>query len=126
MTTVEVLYLGLVCWLATTVIVESVLFAPARVSVQRWAVRHGRPRRGGRRPSWRDSLAYLVGCHLCTGIWVGLAIALVAGGPFDQPLVGWALSGLTYKAIGHLVLEVVRLAARLGHHPEAHLGRLGS
>lgn len=92
----DVLYLGLVTWLATLIIVEGKIFDTPR----QWVVSYA-----------PGKLSYLVTCHLCAGTWVGFALAAVAGGPFG----GWAaivLNGLLYKAIGHLVLEVVAVLKR--------------
>lgn len=118
-----VLYLGLVTWLVTMLIVESVLFEPLRRRVHDWAVAR-RPAPSGpwaalltafgvRPPGWRDKVAYLVTCHLCTGTWVGLTLGAILEGPLRIRLVGWALNGLLYKAVAHLVLEVVDTLRRL-------------
>ena len=91
----EALQLGLVNWLATTIVVESALLEPVRVRVERrW------PR-----------LGYLLDCHLCTGTWVGFALA--AAFRRHPGVAGFVFDALLYKAIGHLVLDVVATAAAL-------------
>lgn len=92
-----VIALGLVNWMATTILVESKLFRPLRQFVNN--------RRFGPRKVLWDKLSYLVGCHLCTGTWVGLAQAAVFGSPWSG-WYGWIAGGLLYKAVGHLVLEL--------------------
>lgn len=89
---------GLVNWLATTVIVEGKIFEPVRMLpfVQS-----------------REKLRYLVGCHLCAGVWVGIieAVAFTALGA-PQPYAGWWLllaNALAFKAVGHLILIVAKL-----------------
>ncbi len=85
-----VLALGAVCWLVTTILVESELCRPLRDRLARWSKLH-----------------YLSSCALCTGTWVGLVLAAVT--PYrpiasPAPFVSWLLAGLLYKAIGHLIL----------------------
>lgn len=82
-----VLWAGLICWLVTLIIVESELFRPVR---ERLTEIH-------------PKLAYLSGCHLCTGTWVGIGMALIISGPFGFFL----LNGLLFKAVGHIALEIV-------------------
>ena len=115
MTTLIVL--GLVNWLATTIVVESELFRPLRAWVDirhaRWVLPDGRRARR-HKAAWLK-LRYLLACHLCAGTWIGfLEAALVpsvrpAGGGF----VGWAIAGLAIKAIGHITLEVTALMKRV-------------
>lgn len=119
-----VIYAGLINWLVTTIFVESTLFAPYRdYFVQRglrvWIGDEKLPRNvvpQGYTPEQLETarvepdrywgkLAQFVTCHMCTGVWVGLAEALYFGGP----LHGWAAvvaNALLYKAVGHLVLEL--------------------
>lgn len=132
MTGAHVVYLGLVCWLAS-----SLVFGPVRNAARRWAMAR-RPRliydertaagalaaraerlgksRGGAAstvPTWRDDVVDVVTGRRCAGVGGGLALAAIAGGPFDVALVGWVLSGLLYKAIADVALEVTSLAARV-------------
>lgn len=100
-----VLYLGLVCWLVTTIVVESEITRPLRGYVSRKLSIAADP--FSLQPPWKvtawSRLSYLLGCHLCTGTWIGLLLALfIPGGPFV-----WFINGLLYKAVGHFVLEVV-------------------
>lgn len=122
--TATVVALGLVNWLVTTILVESELFKPLRRWVRaRYEFHRFGPRRAERSAWWDLDLDrnldrpfharrtalwhkvdYLVGCHLCAGTWIGIALAGIAGGPFAG-VVGIILNGLLYKAIGHLTLE---------------------
>lgn len=111
----DTLLLGLACWLLTTIVVESEITR----SLREWV--HGREEiaahtidlyEPGERGAWRfvveswvaHHVRYLLGCHLCTGVWVGLILALVQP---SSPLGNTILDGLAYKAIAHLVLVAV-------------------
>lgn len=118
----EVLLLGLVCWIVTTILVESELTRGVRSYIvgkeqfwrmfdEAWRMYGDREahakkmRRVDRRAFlWREA-RYFIGCHLCTGVWVGLVLSALFGSPWPG-FVGWAAGGLLYKAIGHLVLEL--------------------
>lgn len=96
---------GLINWLATTIVVEGKIFEPVRNRM-----------RG-------EYARYFVGCHLCAGVWVGFAEAVVymaCGAAF--PFTTWALvlaNGLAFKAVGHLILMVVNLGnAAIGYLKE--------
>lgn len=105
--------LGIVNWIATTIIVESELTAPLRAWIvnrrdqadERYVAgaMEGQP---WAYLAWRK-VAYLVGCHLCVGVWVALAEVSVGlfGVSIDglAPLVGYTL---LVKGIGHLILEL--------------------
>lgn len=131
--TSEVLALGLVCWLTTLILVESELVRPVRDWVDRchertgaralvgglWVSDDGDPtvaalaslRRGPRRTHvlW-GKLRYLIGCHLCTGTWVGLVLAWMTSTRLVLTgAAGIVLAGLLVKAVGHVVLEVTAL-----------------
>lgn len=133
-----VIFLGLVNWLATTILVESELFRPIRDRLvgqaPRWRaegyasrvemvreLRQAQPTaRLAALAEWasqsvpaRAKVNYLVGCHLCAGTWVGLAIALVAGSPIPGVL-GLMLGALVFKAIGHITLEATAALRRVG------------
>lgn len=99
-----VVALGIVCWLTTLIVVESELFREPREFCTN--------RKG--RGFCSNKLAYLVGCHLCTGTWIGLLIAVLTPAirPFGPGVLGLVLVGLTYKAIGHITLEVTALLQR--------------
>lgn len=97
--------LGLINWLITTIVVESELTRPLRDWVDRTPTRRVK-RWVPQRTTLRAKAAYLIGCHLCTGTWIGLAQALTVPhlGPFGTGITGWVLAGLLYKAIGHATL----------------------
>lgn len=114
-----VLYLGLIVWFATFVLVESELFRPFR----EWVAMHAdaaelwlddapyepEPAKAVRRAKrtyarWHKA-RYLVGCHTCSGTWVGLAVAALSGvRPVGSGVVGFVFAGLLFKAVGHLIL----------------------
>lgn len=112
----NVLALGLVNWIATTIAVESELTRPLRefIGARRTRLRFVINSPAGPipttnpieecRPFW-NKMAYLCGCHLCTGTWIGLVESAVFGSPF-KGAPGVVGGGLLYKAIGHLVLEL--------------------
>lgn len=92
---------------------------PVTEESRQWVAREldarlSRQRRTRHRAEAWYKLAYMTGCHLCLGLWVGWAIALVVSGPLPHFL----LNGLLYKAVGHLVLEVAALLKRVGHDHE--------
>lgn len=111
---------GLVNWLATTIVVESELARPLRDLVVR---RRAAADRGGAeidadRGGWRW-LDYLLRCHLCAGVWIGIAEALYLAPRLAPRLPGpawaaWPFAALLIKAVGHLILEV-RPQAWYGH-----------
>lgn len=125
MSIAEVIALGLINWIATTIIVESEIFRPMREAIQfRRVHKFDLPlemtdgqrmviSQYERRTSklW-EKAAYFVGCHMCTGTWVGLAEAVFIGSIFSG-FVGIVASGLLFKAIGHLTLELVALGRSL-------------
>lgn len=96
-----VVYAGLVNWIATTIVVESELARPFRD----WVCRHRQGASAARNPDdrgiwrWAD---YLIRCHLCTGVWIGIAEAIYLGA--RGPAIIW--TGLLIKAVGHLILEL--------------------
>jgi len=86
---------GLVNWMATLILVEGKIFEPVRNRA-----------RG-------EYSRYFVGCHLCTGTWVGIAeaVAFTLAG-VALPFAGWFLvlaNALAIKAVGHLILVVFKL-----------------
>lgn len=89
-----VLYAGLVVWIITMVCVESELFRPVRECCPK-----------------RFKLDYLTSCALCTGVWVGWAVAgVLALLGAHGPLPGVLLNGLLYKGAAHWMLILQRLA----------------
>lgn len=103
----SVIALGLVCWISTTILVESELCRPLREWVDARRVKPvGPPVLGrARRVWWADKLAYLVGCHLCTGTWVAFALVAFFGSPWAE-WYGFIAGALLVKAVAHLVLEL--------------------
>lgn len=131
MTPTFVLYAALINWIATTILVESTLFAPVRewfiAKTQYVRTPDGELHRGGYSVKVSDfpdldaarawamqiepviagpwvKAAQLVTCIMCLGTWVGFAEALVFGGPF----IGWyavIANGLLFKAGGHFIYE---------------------
>jgi hypothetical protein len=123
---VSAVYAGLVCWLVTLILVESELFRPLRQWLElrrdlavhgpvardwNWRFEHApyavqalHPRRARR---W-EKARYFMCCHLCTGVWVGLALGLLLPGPLEL----WVLNGLLFKAVGHLALCVQKTLER--------------
>lgn len=96
---VLVAVMGLVNWLATLIVVEGVIFdEPREWLAQRLPLK----------------LSYLLSCHLCAGVWVGFALALVVPGPIEAGVMSVVVNGIAYKAVGHLVLEVVGTLQRVG------------
>lgn len=62
---------------------------------------------------WREA-RYFVHCHTCTGTWVGFALAAVAVHPLVlHGVVGFVVTALAIKALGHITLDVV--AVLKGH-----------
>lgn len=114
----EILVLGVVNWISTVLIVDSELIRPVRywvglrcdIAHARWAV--GLQRHDA--PLWRK-LKYLVGCHLCTGTWVGLLMGVFVH-PFGGQWWGMLLSGLAFKGVGHLILELVAIGRAYRDH----------
>lgn len=100
-----VLYLSVVVWFATTIVVEAEITRPVREKAERW------PR-----------LGYLLHCHMCCGTWVGFLVA--AATPYRPiqcrlPLGAWLLAALLYKGVAHLLLALNHLIVRINNHPEA-------
>lgn len=107
------LYAGLVVWLVTLVLVEGFVFEWYREGIRKFYQQAYIKGRSGFTLSALQKWAYLSTCHLCTGVWVGWAVAAIVGGPWH-----WLLSGLLYKAIGHVILEVTATIKALGQHLE--------
>lgn len=126
-----IIFLGCATWLATTILAESELFKPTRGLLDRqadhweehelWEYNEfgAASRMTKFQASLWKKLSYLHGCHLCCGTWVGLVIAIATPQlrPFGYGIVGVILSGLVYKAIGHIVLEVTGALKRMNQEP---------
>ena len=101
----SVLFLGGVNWVATEIIVTSVIFEDVREAVIKLGARVEE-----RHPRIGRKVSYFCKCALCVGIWIGFAEAIVLGGPLHPGGI-WAWSafivnGLIYKFVGHLLLQV--------------------
>ncbi len=101
-----VLFLGGVNWMATEIVVTSVIFEDVRRAVDRFGKHIGR-----RFPQVGKKLCYFVKCALCVGVWIGFIEAFAFGGPLHPHGIwaAWAAfiaNGLLYKAPGHLLLQV--------------------
>lgn len=107
MSLTTVFFLGLINWIATIIIVESVIFEDVRAFIERRGklLEHNHPRAGRK-------LSYFITCALCTGTWVGFVEALCFGGPLSFGILSFIANGLLFKALGHLFLQVNALA----HH----------
>lgn len=110
-----VLYLGLINWIATIIIVESVLFE----DVRGWIQRRGKLLEETR-PAVGRKVSYVITCALCTGTWIGFVEALCFGGPLSFGILSFIANGLLFKALGHLFLQVNALA----HHRVQELADL--
>lgn len=113
--------LGLVNWLVTLLLVESEVVRPFREWIaNRYNAAHTSNREvpSVRSDGWRVVLwykaKYFVGCHLCTGTWVGVILAILTSWnkPLGSGVIGIVLTGLLYKAIGHVVLILQKLGER--------------
>ncbi len=128
-----VLFAGLIVWIITTILVESELTRPFREwigtlydeAATALAVVKAHPvtfrpkvrRRLRFYVSFLGKMRYLVGCHLCTGVWIGLLVALVLPGvrPFGTGFGDIVLAGLLFKAVAHIVLVLQKVGESLGN-----------
>lgn len=94
------LMLGVANWFATTLLVESEIFRPLR----QWVGHRTEVADAGWRLAFWEKARYMIGCHMCAGTWVALAMALFVPAVVNVPVVGWLLTALVIKGIGHLVL----------------------
>lgn len=100
-----VAFLGLVNWIATEVIVTSVIFKDVREVMDRLGKRVSQ-----RSPRLGEKICYFLKCALCVGVWVGFIQAAFFSGPLQ--LEGWwswatfIANGLLFKGAGHLFLQV--------------------
>jgi hypothetical protein len=97
-----IVLLGLAAWMATTVLVEGEIFRDFRELFDKLDTKYD---------NWlTNKLRYLVGCHLCTGLWVGLVIAAFIPAVASSGVVGWVLTGLAIKGVAHLFLVIQKAA----------------
>lgn len=102
------IFLGIANWLATTILVEAEITRDYRDWIGKkydYANEHPRSRSAW---GWYK-LKYLVGCHLCTGIWVAIVMAAFVPSVIATPVVGFGLTALIIKGIGHMVLVLHKL-----------------
>jgi hypothetical protein len=98
---VTMILLGLAAWIATSTIVEAEIFRDVREAIEKLHNRYD---------NWFTyKLKYLIGCHMCTGIWVAAVIALFVAPIASSGIVGWGLTALAIKGIAHLFLVVHKL-----------------
>lgn len=88
--------MGLVTWVTVLIVTRSELFRPLRERVEPW--------------HWPS---YLLGCPLCTGVWIGAAGAAGVGPQVSSGLVGYVATALAFTAVGHLVLEAQAVLQKL-------------
>lgn len=106
---------GLAAWIGTSTIVEAEVFRDVREAIFRLYDKH---------PNWWTyKLKYLVQCHMCTGIWVSAIIALIIPPFVSGGILGWGLTALAVKGIGHsfLVLQKLGEAITDQHKAQAAL-----
>lgn len=92
---------GLAAWIATSTIVEAEVFRDVRDACDKLHDKHNN--------WWSYKLRYLVHCHMCTGIWVSAIIAFFLPPLVATPVIGWGLTALAVKGIGHSFLVLQKL-----------------
>lgn len=92
---------GIAAWIATSTIVEAEIFRDVREAIDRL---HDRKNNWG-----TYKLRYFIQCHMCTGIWVSAIIAIWIPPLVTVPVVGWGLTALAIKGIGHSFLVLQKL-----------------
>jgi len=104
---------GLAAWIATSTIVEAEVFRDVREAIDRL---HDRKNNWG-----TYKLRYFIKCHMCTGIWVSAIIALFIPPVISVPIIGWGITALAIKGIGHsfLVLQKYFEAKTNEHNAQA-------
>lgn len=115
---VLLIFLGIANWLATTILVEAEITRDYRDWIgKRYDEANEYPRS---RSTWAwYKLKYLVGCHLCTGIWVGIVMAAFITPVIATPVVGFVMTALIIKGIGHMVLVLHKLGEAASNHANA-------
>lgn len=93
---------GLAAWIATAVITEAEIFRDVRDGCDKLHKKYNN--------WWTYKLRYLIHCPMCTGIWVSAIIAFFLTPIVSTPFVGWGLTALAVKGIGHLFLIAQKLA----------------
>jgi len=98
---VIIFFAGLAAWIATSTIVEAEVFRDVREACDKVHDKYNN--------WWSYKLRYLVHCHMCTGIWVSAVIALFISPIVSIPVIGWGLTALAVKGIGHSFLVLQKL-----------------
>lgn len=88
----NVILLGLTCWIVTLIITESEVCRPVRECMPQ-----------------RFKLNYLIGCNLCTGTWVGLLL----GSLYADGLINQIVYGLAIKGVAHSIYVVQKVGEKL-------------
>jgi len=115
---VLILLAGLAAWIGTSIIVEAEIFRDVREAIDRL---HDRKNNW-----WTYKLRYLIQCHMCTGIWVSGIIALFVPAIVSVPVVGWGITALAIKGVGHsfLILQKYFEAKTSEHNAQADLRKI--
>ncbi len=92
---------GLAAWIATSTIVEAEVFRDVREACDKIHEKHDN--------WWTYKLRYFIRCHMCTGIWVSALIALFIPPVISIPVIGWGITALAIKGIGHSFLILQKL-----------------
>lgn len=111
-------FLGIANWLATTILVEAEITRDYRDWINSRYERTSEVFHPRKKWAWYK-LKYLVGCHLCTGIWVGLVMALFIPPVIGTPFVGFVFTALIIKGIGHLTLVAHKLGEAISSRANA-------
>lgn len=104
-------FAGLAAWIATSTIVEAEVFRDVREAADRL---HDRVNNWG-----TYKLRYLIHCHMCTGIWVSALIALIVPPFVSGGILGWGLTALAIKGIGHSFLILQKYLEAKSDHENA-------
>jgi hypothetical protein len=96
------LLLGFAAWIATSIVTEAEIFRDVREACDKLHNKHNN--------WWTYKLRYLIHCPMCTGIWVSAIIALFVAPIVSVPFVGWGLTALAIKGIGHAFFVLQKMA----------------
>lgn len=123
--TLLLLFLGVANWLATLILVESEVTRDYREWIGRRAdYANEFPIVNPLKAFLWHKLRYLVGCHLCTGTWVGFLMALFITPIVSVPVIGTVLTGLVIKGIGHLFLVIHKAGESYSTHKNQQINQL--
>lgn len=99
---VTIFLAGLAAWIATAVITEAEIFRDVREACDKVHDKFNN--------WWTYKLRYLIHCPMCTGIWVSAIIAFFIPPFVASGFIGWGLTALAVKGIGHGVFVFQKLA----------------